>query len=300
LSPSLSQQRRRRGSVSARAIVALFLLVATARPGGVRAEDGELAWQPSLSLGFGIHNQGLDGSATSTTAAIPESNGDSLISEYFQVGTRVDTPLALDIPTRPRLFLSAHVQIPLAEDLIANRVDTSFDSADPGFPASCPPTLGPGGAPADTCSISLRNRVTLDAMWTLGVGVDFTLPFDQNQFHVAPGIDYYGHSIASSGEFERTSSASGQADFDEQVSVVGNSDVFHGLGPSLHLSVDVYERGPMRFSMFLEGRAIWLLTDQDLNVSARRGADTFSFVSETDDLLVQAAGGVRIQWTGRD
>jgi hypothetical protein len=272
--------------------------------------DAENAWLPSLALSFGIHNQGLDGDVTATTGTIPPGNGDSLISEYFQATTRLDTPLILDVPTRPRIFLTGMVQIPLAEDLVANRVDTSFDAergppggqgpaTNPDFIANCPDTLGPGGALSDTCSISVRNTATLDAMWGAGVGVDFTLPFDENQFHIAPAFEYYGHSMESSGRFRRTSSAAAQSDFDERTERVGNSDIYHGIGPSLNLSADVYENGPLRFSMFLEGRVIWLLTDQDLFVTVPSSDGPLTFRTEQDDLLIQAGGGVRIQWTGK-
>ena len=135
-------------------------------------------------------------------------------------------------------------------------------------------------------------------MWYAGIGIDFTLPVAENQFHIQPSIDYYGLAIQSVGELERSSSGSFLDDFVEQANAVGNAKVFHGISPTLALSVDVFEEGPWRWSMFMQGRAVFLLNDPRVTSSSVLDANSVVFKAGIDDLILQVQGGFQVQWTG--
>jgi hypothetical protein len=285
---------------------------AAARRRNSREErDRTAAWMPSFALSWGFFSQSIDGRTRSTETPIAPDSGDSYLSTGFQFEGKLHTPLQLDIPGKPRIFLAAGFQLPLAKELIAQKIDTSFDQrigqVDLDFQANCPTNLPgplPGGITnpnnlATTCSLEIRNRVTIDAAWYVGVGVDITIPILDGQFHISPAFEYYGLAAHTVGDFERSSSGPQIDTFIEQANVVGNSEIYHGVSPSLALSVDVYEDGPWRWSIFLQSRVVFLLTDPLTKASGEFGTNQLTFVSELDDFLVQGTGGIQLQWTGR-
>ena len=273
-----------------------------------RDDDSEADWMPSLALSYGAYSQSISGNTTSSSSQIRGRPGDSLITQFFQFEGQVYTPLKLDdIVTKPRLFLSAGVQIPLAEGLIAERVDESYDRGSTQFAQVCPNNLpGPSPPPvtnpnllSDTCALTIRNKVTLEAMWYLGFGVDFTLPIDKDQFHISPAVEYYGYAVETVGEVTRATSGTAVDDLVEQSKVTGNAKVYHGISSSLTTSVDVFEQGGWRWSMFVQGRVVFLLNDPYTSASTSLDSTDFTFVSGLDDFIAQGTGGFRVQWTGK-
>ncbi len=272
-----------------------------------RDRNEEVGWMPSLAISWGIYSQSIDGTTSSTESIFAPGTGDSLITTMFQFEGKVHTPFQLDVASKPRLFLTAGVQIPLADELIAERIDESFDRGRPGFDQNCPDTI-PGPTPppianpglnASTCSLKIRNRVTIDAMWYAGLGVDFTLPILDSQFHIAPAVEYYGLSAHTVGDFERSSSGLNLDDLVETANSVGNSEIYHGISSSLTMSVDLLENGPWRWSMFLQGRVVFLLTDPFTSTRSTTGTNEILFVSDLDDFVAQGTGGIQLQWTGK-
>jgi hypothetical protein len=270
------------------------------------SEKEELEWMPSLAISWGAYSQSMDGTTTASESSITPSTGDSLITTMFQFEGKLHTPFQLDVPSKPRLFMTVGLQIPLADELIAERIDESFDRGEAGFPSNCPDTIpGPNPPPdpneglASTCSLAIRNRVSIDAMWYAGLGVDFTLPVLDDQFHIAPAVEYYGFAAQTVGEFKRSTSGLGLNDLVEVADVVGDAEVYHGISPSLTLSVDVFEEGPWRWSMFLQGRAVFVLNDPDTSARTTLGTNQIDFFTDLDDVIAQGTGGIQIQWTGR-
>ena len=236
------------------------------------SRDETLAFMPSLAMSWGSYNQSIsgttsqllpDGMGGTQTIAFERVAGDSLITEYFQFTGRLHTPLKLDnLPTKPRLFLSGGVQIPLASGLIAERIDATFTRRPPGqifdtpnYTDNCPDVLpGPSGAdiPSNECSMKIRNRVSIDAMWFAGLGVDLTIPAFDTNFHIMPAVEYYGLSVQTFGEFDRTTTGRLANDLVESTSSVGDAELYHGVSVSLAVGVDVFEEGPWLWSMFLQ------------------------------------------------
>ena len=314
---SARSRRIARAMLLAGLIVCILPTLASAKRDRDRDGDSEdAAWMPSFSISFGVHNQSISGDTTSTASSFAREDGDSLITEFFQFGGKLHTPLEFDIPTRPRLFLSAGVQIPLASELIGERIDTTYDrfppgglTEDPEFLANCPnnipvslprpnPDPNPNGQ-TDSCGLRIRNQVTIEAMWYAGFGVDFTVPIFEDQFHILPAVEYYGLAIESVGDFQRSSSGDTLDDIVEQANSVGNAEVFHGISRALSFSADVYENGPWRWSMVLQGRVVFLLNEPNVSSSSSLGLDTITFNAGIDDFIVQGSGGFQVQWTGR-
>jgi hypothetical protein len=259
-------------------------------------------------------------------ASFPQGSGDSFISEFFQFEGKLYTPLQLDVPTKPRLFLSGGVQIPLADKLIAERVDQEqIERYEPGvgsqrpapiglpddsafvrpeFSANCPDT-GPGSNPVtnpfnriESCALRIRNMVTVDAMWFIGAGVEFSLPAFDSYLRFRPSLEYYGMSIQNEGTFVRTSGGVAIDDLEEYASTVGDAEIYHGLSTALAMSVDVFETGSWRWSMYVQGRAIFFLNEPTLSAQTALSNSNVFFSSTVDDLALQAGGGVQIQWVG--
>ncbi len=317
-------------------VLALLAITMSALPVAAQDQDEpqEASWMPSIAIAVGVLNQQISGDTSADSGDFPREGGDSLISEFFDFEFKVHTPLMLDIPTKPRIFLMGGVQIPLAESLIAERIDraeidryprtgpppsgtlntpddSAFVTSDfSQFCADTLPLLG-GGQPISpapsnnvfgrgtSCSLRIRNLISIEATWHAGFGVELVLPVAENQFRIRPSLEYFGMAIQSEGLFNRLNSGTSLDDFEEFASTTGDIELMHGLSPSLAFSVDVYEDGPWRWSMYLQGRAVHFFKDPDLESRAAVGADNILFVGGVDRWMFQASGGLQIQWTGK-
>lgn len=262
------------------------------------------SWEPQLAIGFGVLTQPHRGEATiptETGTTNLSDSGDSLISQHFKFGLDLQTPFALPVPTRPRLVLRSSLSLPISRGLISDREDLQFDSGAAGFSDNCPATVGTPPGPSATCSIRLRTRTSIDYIWTAGLGVDFTLPFDQQQFHFMQGFEYIGMAAQPEGTYlRRTSPRSSTTESEaEYIDVKGDLDFYHGISITETFSVDAYEQGPLRFGFFLEGRMSWFATDRDMSVSSTTQRGTFTFVSSLNDpepIQYQLLGGVTVRF----
>lgn len=264
-------------------------------------------WEPQFTLGFGLLTQPHKGEAvvpTETATTTLSDSGDSLISQHFKFGLELLTPVELAIPTRPRLVLRSSLNVPISRGLISDREDIEFDSDDAGFDDNCPSTVGNPPGPTATCSIRLRNRTSVDYIWTAGLGVDFTLPFDQQQFHFMQGFEYIGMAAQAEGTYlRRTTPLSSTTESEaEYIDVKGDLELYHGISITETFSVDAYQQGPLRFGFFLEGRMSWFITDRDMSASANSPRGTFQFVSSLNDpepIQYQVLGGVSVRFDPR-
>lgn len=293
--------------------------------------DEEFGWSPAFAFGFGGYTQSISGDTTSTQTDFPRQNGDSLISVALAFEGKLYTPLQLEIPGKPRLFLSGGVHLPLAEELIAERIDQDEinryapgannpstnlllrpdDSAfiQPDFQALCPDSsLTQTGAPAtnpfsrfESCALRIRNQVTVDAMWLAGFGIEFEIPTPalDSTIRIRPSLEYYGMAIQTVGRFVRTSGGVTLDDEEQFASGVGDAEIYHGLSPALAVSADVYEVGPLRWSMYLQGRAIFYFDDPAFTADSAIDTGSITWISAADDLAFYMGGGIQVQWTGK-
>lgn len=281
----------------------------------------ELTWEPEFDFGFGVLSQSHDGEASASLEGgqqLFRDSGDSIISTFFNFGLSVYSPFQLDVPTKPRLVFNVGFQLPIAEGLVANRNDTNLDPSDAAFADGCPPfildangdvvLIDPQGPPVgvfdtplvpDTCSTAIRNRTTPNVMWLAGFGVDFTLPIDEEQFHLRPSLDYIGLLVQGEGSFLRRTSSSNLAaliDNVEQIDVIGESEVFHGISPSIRLAIDAYEEGPWTWQVYVSGRVAYFFDTEDLRSTGQTPLGEFGFLSEVDEFQYQAYAGITLRF----
>lgn len=309
--------RRSRGPSFVLASLAAVSMFAVAAPGRASEEpvDAVVAseteadrpgWKLGFGFGFGASTMAQRGSArvpTSSGTTELRGSGDSYISEAFTFMLDLHTPLVLEVPTRPTLMLRSSFQLPIATGLISSRIDRALFRTSPGFADSCPATVLNGqGVPVatSTCNLSVRTRTTINAMWSAGIAVDFTLPFDEDQFHFIQGVNYVGMAVQPEGTYKRRSvDRTGSFSAIDYVDSLGDDELFHGVGLVETLLADAYEQGPLTFSVFVEGRVSWFATDRDISAKAQDVRGPFVFNSSFNDpepFQYQVLGGVLIRF----
>jgi|JI10StandDraft_1071094.scaffolds.fasta_scaffold106506_3 hypothetical protein len=266
-------------------------------------------WEPRFGLGFGVLSQAQKGKAivpTEADRAEVEDDGDSLVTQHFSFGLDLLTPVELPVVTRPRLLLTSSFQAPISRGLIANRVDLQFDGGanpDPGFSENCPSQVG--SLNTTTCSIRVRSKTSIDYLWSAGLGVDFTLPIDQDQFHFTQGFEYIGMAAQAEGRYQRRTAAtlgSAQDSETEFIDAKGDLELYHGISITETFSVDAHQEGPLKFGFFIQGRMSWFDTDRDMSVSERSDRGRFVFVTSLNDpepIQFQVLGGVTVRFDPR-
>ena len=327
------RQTFQRRSMSARAragwVVLCLLGFGAAGSASAEGETREAAWSPAASFSFGVINQSISGNAATTEVAFPRAGGDSFISEYFQFEGKLYTPLQLSgFPTKPRVFLTAGLQIPLADELIAERIDEELinryapGANTPGNPLllapddsafvqqefldNCLQNSPQPGIPLtnpfsrlESCALRVRSKVTVDALWMAGVGVELSIPVLGNVLRIRPAVEYFGMSIQTDGEFVRTNSGATLDDVEEETKATGDPQLYHGIAPSIAVAVDVFEEGPWRWSMFLQSRIVYFFNEPTLSAQgAISSTNNISFISGVDNIAFQVGGGFQVQWTG--
>jgi hypothetical protein len=265
-------------------------------------EEESPGWTPSLSLGFGITSQGLEGTSqtdlqTADGGTVPIGAGESneLRVQYFEPSASLYAPPIWDGGWAPRLFVHGGLQVPLSDGFIAQNYVGTFGQGD-DLDGNCP-------APAPrTCVVKSKNSVSLDGNWFVGIGVDLTLPVSRRQFHLRPSIDYFGQSWKAEGEIERTSTTNppGQplTSVFESIDASSDTQIMHGVGPRLQFILELAEVGQFGVDLFLETQFYWIVSDNAVQFTGSSADGNASFVTEVDSFVGQGGGGVRIVWKG--
>lgn len=226
---------------------------------------------------------------------------------------------------------------------------------DPANPAAPAPGFATGGFAIGGVDCTTNTKVTtsIDAMWFLGAGVEVTLPVLSKQFHVRASADYVGQSFGDvKASWDRQNSfdvctnrgvfGSNQSCFPAvaggggtslnrtklngrrlTASTTGDGFTTHALGTSVQIDVDVYKKGDLRLSLFLEMRVAWLLSQPESNLTlgvpqqnyndqncaanpggpyhcdylAGSGNPEVEFNIMPDEFMAQGGGGIRILWS---
>ena len=91
------------------------------------------------------------------------------------------------------------------------------------------------------------------------------------------------------------------ARYAEFIKQVGASEIFHGVATSLTASADAYRDGPWIWSIFVNGRAAWFLTDREIATRRTDTAGNFVFVTEpavndANEVQWQAMAGFTVRF----
>ncbi len=218
----------------------------------------------------------------------------------------------------------------------------------PGWP------YGGYGIGGTDCNANLRAKTSIDLMWNAGVGFEVTLPVLSRQFHLRTSVIYLGQSFGDiRASYDRTNSFdvcttaaiqsgipfSGCSTQSGTVTLIhpkytapqivgytsGSGFTTHAVGPTVKLDVDVFKRGDLRMSLFLELGVAWLLgaptstlvmelPDQIYNCSTETTSQYCGYKAPTaqnpngekpqvlfrvapDSFIAQGGGGIRIVWS---
>lgn len=200
-----------------------------------------------------------------------------LVKGAIALSSRLTGPKVEAIPSGPRLFVDAGLNLPLdgratiasAEGLGPPSVREPFLYADARF--------------------HLR--------WFVGVGLEFVVPQSGWQLAVRPSVDYVGQSLTVRGVF------------DEEVRPVGlpNQTIertasdglsHHGVGGRLALEAEMSEFGNWIPTLFVEVQAAYLFGDFDgrLDVVGTNWLTSYEYKFER--IAGSASAGFRLKWRG--
>jgi hypothetical protein len=270
-------------------------------------DDGEepvspRGWEYGLMVGFGVHNQGLDGAAFSLD--VPEAirtdsaqaPGDSATTPFLSVTTSVFFPEDLlgTSDFAPRLVFDLGADFQLDNAFRASAYNFDFDVLDGGGTVGqyCPQ---PG---VKTCSYEARVRVDVLANWYAGVGFDFTLPVAERRYHVTPGFGYFGEAYESEGLFSLSGSDNLASDDENSISSTSDAEVLHGLYGRLGLGVDVWETGAFTSRLSINGRAAYILSDRETTYSGSNPNPPDDFTFDQANFMARPSSWVFTVYAG--
>jgi hypothetical protein len=308
-------------SVVQLAVVAVSLLLSLVLGGSASAQgEDERAeprgWEYGLMFGFGVHSQGLDAAAISpdsldfireppTTPGVKDTSsgtapGDSATTPYLNLTARLYLPEDLlgEGYHVPRILFDLGADFPLDNSFRGGAYDFDFDTLDFTNPSQDPADFCPQEQPdpVDACSYAARTTVDILANWTVGVGLDFTLPVLEDRYHVIPSFGYFGQAYESDGTFSVTLSSNVASDDVRSIQASSDTEILHGLYAGLGLGVDVWEAMGMTSRLSLNGRAAYILTDRETTYSGTNPTPTPNF--NTSDFIARPSSWVFSAFAG--
>jgi hypothetical protein len=229
----------------------LILLACLASAGYARADSGEDAgglagWSPFLDAGIGVHIQEFKATGSSSIGvASSEAKVLSVLAARFGGGVR--GPRWDALPGAPRLVVQGGVALPRRSSSTLQSVTETF------------------GMLPDQDQRSTEYEVEWGTFWESSLALQYQLPIDFTEVRVTPGIAYMGTRLRYEGEFSvrtpplPTSPPTPSMSFP----IRGNaSSTQHFLGPLVEIEVAFARVRRVQLSLFLDGRAYWLLGDR--------------------------------------
>ncbi|MDG2334991.1 MAG: hypothetical protein P8Q97_12255 [Myxococcota bacterium] len=306
--------------------------------------------------GFSSENRGFTDSGTSPNCDVPQYGENVRGDGSSGTGSAPYENIYAQLPQlwREEDIVQGGVVIKTVESYAQiNNFDgipnTALNATPPGTPFPNGFATGGFAIGGSDCNSNTRATTSINAMWILGAGLEVTLPVLSRQFHLRASADYVGQSFGSiNGSWDRqnsfdvcTSSAAPASPFaycvdpptgqsithpkftSPRISQTGSVDGFttHALGAGVQLDVDVYKKGDLRLSLFLELRVAWLMSQPEANLHMdlpdqifndvncannpgsayqcdylAEGGPSVDFKVLPDEFIAQGGGGIRILW----
>jgi hypothetical protein len=286
----------------------------------VSAEEvEEPAWIPSIDFAFDYF--AFDADATVENHVNPplvqgtqNSPNNQLI---FQLGGELLGPMFEGLPGRPRLFIRGGAGLkPFSSDNIfqigdirgsvegeietfyrrrAQDIESGCEDAIPSFCSTKEPVLG---QPDGFDSIGSEIEVDLlNPSWYASLGVAFHVPLATNLLlQVKPSVAYSGEKIDMVGWLTTVTEPSPEV-FEVYRSAAQTTITDHHLGAGLELALVLFrEIRPVRTSLFVDARFLWLLSDPVTRFSDPLGVATFTV--DRDEFGIRGGAGIRFSWMG--
>lgn len=327
------------------AVIALLMLFPPAAfaigddPAAGPAQAGEDRWVPSLSITGGANFQQQRGWVDSNLFEglnpdpVPlegSFKGDDLqVAPFVAAGIELMTP-AFQVPTRPRLFLSAEI-LPTFASKRALALDgdpTCIRGPEVGAPCvadedgSRTRVFGEDGANGNGSKTTAQID---DLVYGANLGVAFPFRIGRRQLRVKPSVGWVNYGVEAKGLvvnaicvpvvviFQQSRGGcvdvgnGAPAGFLRETELKGDaSRRFNGIGPGLDIEVDAARWGPIGAALFLGARAYYIVDRESMKFGASESFDDqfgmdvakVSFEVEPDPWLFRAHVGIRFQWLG--
>jgi hypothetical protein len=241
----------------------------------------------------------------------------------FRIGGELMGPMFEDLPGRPRLFVQG------GAGFNAFSGENVFEIGQPDVPFEPQADIdtylrnGPGAndLPFDFEGQGSRlNPEFRDPSWYAGLGIAFSVPISSDLLlYIKPSAQYSMEKIDFNGKLKTVveTSPPGTVDpnpcgtvtpprqpwrppcnrtFDPRQSNANFSTTDHSIGAGLEVAMAFRSTRPIRFSLFGQVRALWLLSGT--TNSAEDWKASYRVVRE--DLVVRGGAGIRLSWVGFD
>ncbi len=324
-------------SKSAAAIALHCLLAAPSALAETQA--GEDQWVPSLAITSGVAVQKIDGFVDSVTfedktrPPVPLRgflSGDDIAVEPF-VGASLElmSP-ALDLPGRPRFFVSADFLPVFAQkrtlaqegnpDCVRGSEPDAICAQDED--GSRNRLFDSGGAKGQGSETTAEYD-----QWMFGasVGVAFPVEYRERQLRIKPLFGWINYKVDAEGvvvdalcpfpparpactDYNPTGNAVLPGFLRETTLTGSDSSRFNAIGGGLDIEMDIIRWGPVGTALFAGGRAYRVVGDRKIEFFAAQEYDDLAgndvnaarFEVEVDEWIYRAGIGIRFQWLGEE
>jgi len=311
-------------------------LAAEAEEGEARRQAGEDRWVASFAISSGVNVQKQKGSAESflfedgTPPPVPLQEAvrdhDVTLSPFVGGTLELMSP-ALDIPTRPRFFVSGGILPSFGtERTLAVEGDPGcIRGPEPNAPCTADETevrtVSFGESAANGQGSKTQSEIDT-LVYTASFGVAFPLQLGKRQLRIKPSLGWThykitGKGLVSDAECQPQSQCTDREivagvvlpGFLREATLIGKkSRRFNGIGPGIDVELDAARYGPLGVSLFAGAHAYYILGDRNWNFGATEdfndpvGTDTAeaNFRVGVNEWFYRGQVGIRFSWLGQD
>jgi hypothetical protein len=289
-------------------------------------EFSEPAWIPSLEVGAQGFGYDVDGTIVDHNGPSSWSGtgSESVNQLVFRIGGELMGPMFEDLPGRPRLFVQGGAGFSTfsGEEVFELKKPDIDDEPETSIENYHRSGAGKNYYPIDFKGQGSRLSAKFqDPSWYAGLGIAFSVPTPGGLlFYIKPSVQYSVQEIDFVGMLTTVVETSplGTVDpdpcgtdidlppclrtFDVRRSnkdaTVNFSTTDHSVGPGLEVAMAFRSTRPIRFSLFGQVRALWLVSGTTNSFTDADGFASYSI--ERDGLVFKGGVGVRLSWVGFD
>lgn len=336
-SKRLTRWPERVGSALLYAIFASLLTLSIAVPSAHGSEPTPAkadAWLPSATVGFGLQHSSYQMSADAMLGDLAEldsfrqntSSGSSdNLASLFMIDVGLASPVLVESVGSMRLVFQTGFQIPMSNDYPILNDPTSYPPGTKGAPRPettehCPLDAVDQATELrvpprrSSCDWNFGITMNLKTNFVASLGLDFTLPVGNREFHIRPSIEYLGQYLEFTGKASRTDRALDE-DQAQQSSLAGvpyatytldqalSTQWLSAIGPRLTMEVDTARVGSLGLTLSIDGRLYWYTDPKPIDFSQVKSSGPGStgqanFSIRPDPFIFQITAGFKLAWQG--
>jgi hypothetical protein len=282
-------------------------------------EVEEPAWIPSIDFAFDYFAYDADATVeNNVNPPLVDGTQNSPNNQLIlQLGGELMGPAFEALPGHPRLFVRGGAGLkPFSSDNIFQIGDIRGDTeqeieqferrraqdlernCEDAIPPACSTKDAVLGAPEGFDNIGSEIEVDLlNPSWYASLGVAFEVPLAKNLLlQVKPSVAYSGEKIDMVGWMTTVTEPAPET-FEVYRSAAETTITDHHLGAGLELALALFrDLRPVRTSIFVDARFLWLLSDPTTTFSDELGLATFTV--DRDEFAIRGGAGIRFSWMG--